>query len=789
MRFNAENNLWKGLDYYNEGETIYGRDQDIESLSLFIFGNTQCVLYGKSGIGKSSILRAGIFPRARKRGIIPIYIHLTHDFKYSGTNYQEIFAVHYLQQIKSAIMNGGLCPVEQRAVIDPTKESLWEFFHCHQFEDKNNDVKVPLLLFDQFEEIFTLQKDTRIREELFSQLGDLLNDVCPTYVSEAIVAARRARKSRRGREETDGRDKIDSIIQEPKEEPRKYIEYPEYHMVFSMREDYLSYLERYTTYIPVMKNNRYGLSPVNREQAKEIITKPREGLVSDAVADVIISNVENKETKEVDVALLSLYLHKLFLKIPAKTGIITERLADKYKDDFLLEFYEDNLKVLPVVTFNWPFLYQFFKEKQLEAALLTTDGKRNLITINSLEKIIKRKYINRLIDNKLLRRDVLNGKELVELVHDKLCAAIIGRRDGKNGFRGAVRYMLIRLAGGGFIFLLLLLGVAYFLFNHYFLLTGTIALQEDRAIGINEYWKAQVSITIPNDDSKNSRDTLWISEFNKGNNVQKFAVPYLKALQNDVICNIDYQIGGMTSVCDSMHLFESRHYSYRVQKAKVDTLLCGSVSLMSGSKKSVSDAIIIYQNRVTQTDEEGKFCFYEDGTESAYGKDNMLQIVKSGFRIRPIQNPKNGSHYLVSPVQAGSFLQECMEIESKINDCESKIDTWGHILMNDKNKGMQMVLAKEGAKIFGYYLYDEDIENSNISKQNYYFILSGVFVDDNAFIATSYDDAFNRSIIEAKIEYEEVISGTIVTGNKKSKFRYTIDHTNNSTISLLELKD
>ena len=44
-------NPWKGLNFYTEGEVLYGRNAEIQSLSQYIFNNTQTVLYGSSGIG------------------------------------------------------------------------------------------------------------------------------------------------------------------------------------------------------------------------------------------------------------------------------------------------------------------------------------------------------------------------------------------------------------------------------------------------------------------------------------------------------------------------------------------------------------------------------------------------------------------------------------------------------------------------------------------------------------------------------------------------------------------
>ena len=57
-------NPWKGLEAYGINDTIYGRDEEIQTLYSRIIYNMQTVVYGKSGIGKSSIINAGIIPRA-----------------------------------------------------------------------------------------------------------------------------------------------------------------------------------------------------------------------------------------------------------------------------------------------------------------------------------------------------------------------------------------------------------------------------------------------------------------------------------------------------------------------------------------------------------------------------------------------------------------------------------------------------------------------------------------------------------------------------------------------------
>lgn len=71
-------NPWIGLESYREGEVLYGRDEDIRNLLECILNDRDTLLYGRSGIGKSSILNAGIFPVARVQGFLPVVVRLSH---------------------------------------------------------------------------------------------------------------------------------------------------------------------------------------------------------------------------------------------------------------------------------------------------------------------------------------------------------------------------------------------------------------------------------------------------------------------------------------------------------------------------------------------------------------------------------------------------------------------------------------------------------------------------------------------------------------------------------------
>ena len=61
---------YKFLDYYTEQDAslFFGREQEIEAICSQILAHRSFVLHGRSGVGKSSILRAGVMPRLKAHG-------------------------------------------------------------------------------------------------------------------------------------------------------------------------------------------------------------------------------------------------------------------------------------------------------------------------------------------------------------------------------------------------------------------------------------------------------------------------------------------------------------------------------------------------------------------------------------------------------------------------------------------------------------------------------------------------------------------------------------------------
>src|SRR5262245_14112435 len=160
-RLTAEN-PWPGLSPFAEGDKDYfhGRDAEIGELARLVRREPLTVLFGRSGLGKTSLLAAGLFPLLRPDHYLPVYIRLGHS---SGAP----LALQAHDEVSRACQAWD---VEGPAPLPDA--TLWELLQRidAKFWSPRNRPVVPVLVFDQFEEIFTLGQETeaaRQRSEEF----------------------------------------------------------------------------------------------------------------------------------------------------------------------------------------------------------------------------------------------------------------------------------------------------------------------------------------------------------------------------------------------------------------------------------------------------------------------------------------------------------------------------------------------------------------------------------------------------------------------------------------------
>jgi WD40 repeat protein len=148
-------NPWPGLASFTEDSRafFFGREKETEELVRLIRRNTLTVLFGRSGLGKSSLLQAGAFPPLRDADFLPLYVRLDHGLKVEGASrplsHQGQDAPATLaDQVKSAL-TAAFASARADAPEFRAGETLWEYFHRKDVDiwSAKNRLLTPVLAF------------------------------------------------------------------------------------------------------------------------------------------------------------------------------------------------------------------------------------------------------------------------------------------------------------------------------------------------------------------------------------------------------------------------------------------------------------------------------------------------------------------------------------------------------------------------------------------------------------------------------------------------------------------
>jgi hypothetical protein len=394
-------NPWLGLFSYAEETRAYfhGRDEEAAELARRVQRKLLTVLFGQSGLGKTSLLRAGLVPRLRGAGFCPVYVRV--DYAPESPPPAE--------QIKQAIFRAT---AEAGHWTRPGSaiegESLWEFLHHREdlLRDRDGNTLMPLLIFDQFEEIFTLgQADDagRLRARQFlEQLADLIENRPPASLEARI-------------ESDDGAAADFDFAR------------ADYRVLIALREDYLAHLESVKESMPSITQNRMRLARMNGAQALSAVVKPGGKLVSQEVAEAIVRFVAGGSelaNAEIEPSLLSLVCRELNVARQAqgRREISADLLAGS-RDTILSEFYERALADQPAGV-----------RRVIEDDLLTESGYRESLAEERVRKALATAgaapdALATLVNRRLLRIEERLDMRRVELTHDVLCNVVLASRN------------------------------------------------------------------------------------------------------------------------------------------------------------------------------------------------------------------------------------------------------------------------------------------------------------------------------------------------------------------------
>ncbi|MGH8278608.1 MAG: WD40 repeat domain-containing protein, partial [Gammaproteobacteria bacterium] len=348
-------NPWLGLDSYTEEtrEYFHGREEETAELARRVQHKILTVLFGQSGLGKTSLLRAGLVPRLRNEGYCPVYVRI--DYAAGSPSPAE--------QIKRAVFQSTLAAghwTRPGAAIEG--ESLWEFLHHREdlLRDAGGHPLTPLLIFDQFEEIFTLgQADDTGKQRAHQFLEDLAD-----LVENRAPAALEARMEQ------------DDNAAEDFDFARA-----DYRVLITLREDYLAHLEGIKDSMPSITQNRMRLARMTGAQALSAVVKPGGKLVTPEVAEAIVRFVaggSELKNAEIEPSLLSLVCRELntIRQTQKRKEMSTDLLAGS-RDTILSEFYERALADQPAGV-----------RRVVEDELLTESGFRESLAEERVRKAL-----------------------------------------------------------------------------------------------------------------------------------------------------------------------------------------------------------------------------------------------------------------------------------------------------------------------------------------------------------------------------------------------------------------
>jgi hypothetical protein len=386
---------WIGLASFTEDDRSFfaGRGDEINDLLRLVRRDTLTLLYGVSGLGKTSLVQAGLFPGLREENFLPVPIRL---------DYLE-GALSLSHQVINAIAAAAMAARVEAPRPRPD-ETLWEYFHRegNHFWSARNDLVTPFLAFDQFEELFTLGRETPARaaqaNTFIIELADLVENRPPAVLRDDPARAKEFNF---------------------KPVPLK--------VLLAMREDYLADLDRIRPHFRALGQNRLRLLPMGERQARQVIALGAPLLaagVEDRIVQYVAGAGAGAEEMTVAPALLSLVLRELNERRLARgpEAKITSDLLDVEQHKIFEDFYLRTLADFP------PGVRLFIEDE-----LLTASGHRNSAALDDAltRPDVTLPILNELVNRRLLAYEDRHHTRRVELTHDVLVPVIKASRDSR----------------------------------------------------------------------------------------------------------------------------------------------------------------------------------------------------------------------------------------------------------------------------------------------------------------------------------------------------------------------
>lgn len=754
-------NPWLGLISYQDPQksdqsyAFCGRDNATSSIFAMVNNNLLITLYGKTGIGKTSILNAGVFPLLRSQNYFPISVRIGNIDDNKVPIARRIIE-SILDELKQV---GGYIKTDHPDIIESSSTAvdyLWKYFCTTTFYNKAGEEIFPVVALDQFEEIFLLQP---------KNAGILLQQ-------------------------------INALIDDNREIPEEegYADNTNYRFIFSIREDDLFYLEDCidTFKLPELKENRYRLSPLSDEEASEIIRLGKDYIPYD-IDEIILKilKISKDEGGHISTNILSLVCSQLYIQ---SEGQITLDLVSDSKRDPLEAFYKRCMGQVSKAT------QKFIEDNMVD------DDRRKFVpikafkTINSLDAatLMEGEY-------KILQYVSVGNTKCVELIHDSLARTInkikVNEDQQIRNLKLQRHNRLIRL------WMYTLIPVLFVSMGFIAYLTSAnnkfknekglgvhqqfvISLSEDSLVTAdNDFWKANLQVVAVNDTSHIILiDTL----INKAivSNTYTFSSDTSRVFHVNVKFgdNSRYQDIDTTYTIGQLTDNASIALKIKFQEAKLITYESSVVMELDGKFKSVQDAIVVIRDKIQRTDDKGVFVF---NLEDSLNSDDILYIIKKGFSSFEesdiLKNGKLREKFVLNTSDSLSYFDQCCAVYDTLSTWEyytTKNGPHGAKFITADGQTDYLVLYAKTAghtsdgkyKLEGYYYFSSEYNalKRHGSEHHSYHLFTG-WIDSISLLTSniqfktfwleSYDIANSKQRISGKYWKSGRLSGEIIGHN------------------------
>ncbi len=390
-------NPFVGPRSFQEGEPLYGRNRETVQLANLLIAERIILLYSPSGAGKTSLIQAALLPKLKTRRFVAlpvVRVNLEPPAELAGVENFNRYTFSVLSSLEQHLLVEDQLPDAELA-----KLNLAQYFTQRRGNlTESADEKATILVFDQFEEILTIDvSDLSQKQAFFAQLGSTLED------------------------------------------PNRWA-------LFSMREDYIAGLDPYLLAVPTHFRNTFRLDLLSPQTVRQVLqqTTLQEGVTfTDEAADKLIADlsrvrvqklngtIEDKEGVYVEPVQMQVVCYNMWEKLDPDVETITlaeiEAIGDV--DQALGDYYSAQVEAI-AKRMGIP---ERTLRRWFDQVLITPSGIRNQVLLEQdSSQGLSNDTIYRLEDAHLVRLESGRNRTWVELAHDRLVAPV--RRSNAGWF-------------------------------------------------------------------------------------------------------------------------------------------------------------------------------------------------------------------------------------------------------------------------------------------------------------------------------------------------------------------